>query len=269
MTTPYGSYADLMSMTGPIGVNEVVRVGIAIAAALQATHVAGHVNGRVSPAGILHGGAGPTLSDVDDTPAPAGKATTTVDGFVPYASPEALLDQPQDVRSDIYSLAATMWTMLAGYPPFAPDGEESPDPAEYRERVLRRPAPLVPVTGVPGWLQTSLRRAMAKRPEDRYPRRPGSRTRRAPQSRRCRRSCVTRGRAPRPTSSSTSSRRSGAVPRTGGTTCFGGCGRRHDRPLLHSVLHRDLGSVRFRPGACRIGWSPGRSYWCARRHSNP
>jgi serine/threonine protein kinase len=147
-------------MTGPIGVNEVVRVGIAIAAALQATHVAGHVNGRVSPAGILHGGAGPTLSDVDET---------TVDGFVPYASPEALRDQPQDARSDIYSLAATMWTMLAGYPPFAPDGEESADPAEYRERVLRRPAPLVPVTGVPGWLQTSLRRAMAKRPEDRYP----------------------------------------------------------------------------------------------------
>jgi serine/threonine protein kinase len=78
------------------------------------------------------------LSDVDDTPAPAGQATTTVDGFFPYASPEALLDQPQDARSDNYSLAATMWTMLAGYPPFAPDSGEPPDPAEYRERVLRR-----------------------------------------------------------------------------------------------------------------------------------
>jgi serine/threonine protein kinase len=167
MTNPDRSYADLMSTAGPIDVDEVIRVGIAIAAALQATHVAGRLHGRLTPAGIVRGPAGPALSD--EGYAMAGEpASIAVAAFMPYASPEVLLGDAQDARSDIYSLAATMWTMLAGHPPFAVAGGE-PDLDDHRERVLREPAPSVPVADVPGWLRTSLRRAMARQPEDRYP----------------------------------------------------------------------------------------------------
>lgn len=165
MTTTDGSYADLMNTAGPIPVDEVVRVGIAVAAALQATHAAGGLHLGVTPAIIARGAAGPMLT----LDAPPAAGTLVADGFAPHASPEALLGEPLDARSDVYSLASTMWTLLAGHPPFAVDADESLDPDIYQERVLRAPAPAVPVTGIPGWLQVSLRRAMAKQPEDRYP----------------------------------------------------------------------------------------------------
>jgi serine/threonine protein kinase len=47
--------------------------------------------------------------------------TVTLGGFVGtphFASPEQLEEKEIDVRSDIYSLGATLWFMLAGRPPF-------------------------------------------------------------------------------------------------------------------------------------------------------
>jgi serine/threonine protein kinase len=52
---------------------------------------------------------------------PDQSVTVTIGGFVGtphFASPEQLEERDIDIRSDIYSLGATLWFMLAGKPPF-------------------------------------------------------------------------------------------------------------------------------------------------------
>ena len=168
---PDGSYADLLSRSGPVSVDEAVQVGIAIAEALQATHDVDLVHRDVTPGNILRGAHGPMLTDFGIAAVPGELAgTVALDRLTPpHASPEALLRQSQDARSDVYSLASTIWTLIAGYPPYASPDNPSPDPFEYRERALNQPVPPVPDAKVPVWLQANLRQAMAKAPDARHP----------------------------------------------------------------------------------------------------
>ncbi|GAB3146758.1 hypothetical protein GCM10027290_29010 [Micromonospora sonneratiae] len=168
---PDGSYAELLAGGGPVSVAEAVRVGIAVASALQATHDAGVIHRDVTPGNILRGPDGPVLTDFGIAAVPDELAgTVALDRLTPpHASPEALLRQPQDARSDIYGLASTLWTLLAGHPPFAAPGDPSPDPFAYRDDALHLPAPSVPREDVPGWLQAALLRALTKEPAGRYP----------------------------------------------------------------------------------------------------
>ncbi|MCW6010293.1 protein kinase [Micromonospora sp. CPCC 205371] len=168
---PEGSYADLLARSGPIPVEEAIRVGRAVAEALDAVHGVGLLHRDVTPANILRGADGPLLTDFGIAAMPEElSGTVALDRLTPHhAAPEALLRKAQDGRSDVYGLASTVWTLLAGHPPFAAPDQPSPDPFEYRESALHRPLPEVPREDVPPWLQEVLRRAMAKAPADRYP----------------------------------------------------------------------------------------------------
>ncbi|GLH99605.1 serine/threonine protein kinase [Phytohabitans aurantiacus] len=168
---PEGSYADLLASSGPIPVEEAIRVGRVVAEALDAVHGVGLLHRDVTPANILRGADGPLLTDFGIAAMPDElSGTVALDRLTPHhAAPEALLREVQDGRSDVYGLASTVWTLLAGHPPFASPDQPSPDPFEYRESALRREVPVVPREDVPPWLQEVLRRAMAKAPGDRYP----------------------------------------------------------------------------------------------------
>jgi serine/threonine protein kinase len=89
----------------------------------------------------------------------------TVGGFVGtphFASPEQLKEQNVDLRSDIYSLGATLWFMITGQPPFRGAIAEviyDHMAVPPSEEVLRQ---------MPASMADLLRKMLAKVPEDRF-----------------------------------------------------------------------------------------------------
>src|SRR5271166_4055994 len=94
--------------------------------------------------------------------------TLTVGGFVGtphFASPEQLEERDIDIRSDIYSLGATLYYMLAGRPPYAGSV------AQIMSQHLYKPLPMGPLDGFPPCVVELIQRMMEKDPAKR-PQRP-------------------------------------------------------------------------------------------------
>jgi serine/threonine-protein kinase len=92
-------------------------------------------------------------------------ATGEVVGTPYYLAPEQAWGLPVDRRSDVYSLGATLFELLAGRPPFAGD-----TPAEVMMQVISRPAPAVRtfLPSIPRDLAVITEKCLAKEPERRY-----------------------------------------------------------------------------------------------------
>ena len=84
-----------------------------------------------------------------------------------YMSPEQVRSEPLDLRTDVYSLGATLYRVLTGTPPFqatTPMGvltKHVTDPLEL-------PRTRAPALGLPAVADAIVSRAMAKSPEQRY-----------------------------------------------------------------------------------------------------
>jgi serine/threonine protein kinase len=122
------SLEDSMQSKGKIPEKEVLEIGLGIASALQFAHEeTGLIHRDIKPGNILFGrGNIPKLADFG-LAAGARSALGQQDeiwGTPYYVSPERLLREPEDIRSDIYSLGATLYHALAGRPPFDADTAE-------------------------------------------------------------------------------------------------------------------------------------------------
>ena len=82
-------------------------------------------------------------------------------GTVPYMSPEQWICRPQTAASDQYSLAATLYEVFSGNPPF-----DSADKDNVRHCALN----VVPemLTGVSPAIARAIARALSKNPKDRF-----------------------------------------------------------------------------------------------------
>ncbi|GAB3222945.1 hypothetical protein GCM10027447_10190 [Glycomyces halotolerans] len=161
-----GSYSQILKAERQLSVEDVIEVGVKIGQALQAAHNADILHRDVKPQNILRGQYGPALADFGIARAPAALAATeAIDKLTPlHASPEALLRQAQTPASDLFSLASSMWQLLAGHAPFAnPEGGTDPD--THRDRVTSEaPPPKLPRDDVPEWLESLLVRALSRDP---------------------------------------------------------------------------------------------------------
>jgi serine/threonine protein kinase len=89
--------------------------------------------------------------------------TGRVVGTVYYMSPEQCCAEHLDARSDVYSLGAVMYEMLAGAPPFTAETGT----AIVAKHLTETPAPLPEQAGVPAQLETAVLRSLSKEPQTR------------------------------------------------------------------------------------------------------
>lgn len=164
--------ADRLRREGRLPHTEVRRILIELAGALECAHRHGVVHRDIKPSNVLLDAASgrAVLSDFGIA-STAGSlesltATGAVIGTPHYMSPEQALGRAVvDERSDIYSLGALGYTMLAGREPFSEAAAH-----ELIGRKLAEDAPPIAGAGtsLPGDLVDAIMRALARDPGQRW-----------------------------------------------------------------------------------------------------
>ncbi|HEX4953828.1 MAG TPA: protein kinase [Thermoanaerobaculia bacterium] len=156
---------------GPLAVEEARTVALQVARALRHAHGAGVLHRDIKPANVMLPREGEAKVLDFGLAKVAGETAMTRTGTSPgtpaYMSPEQVRGEPLDERTDLFSLAATLYEMLAGRRAFSPEAEgvhtmmhallsQDPEPIEKL-----RPE-------VPPELARVVTKALAKRPADRH-----------------------------------------------------------------------------------------------------
>lgn len=152
-----------------ISVAETLRVGVQLASAVETAHRAGILHRDIKPANVLTNEYNrPGLTDFGIASAQEPGVDTADGVSIPWSSPEALGEAPADQSADVYALAATVYTLLAGRAPFEIPGGDN-RPLAMIGRIERHPLPSFARADVPGSLMRVLATAMAKDPSHRPP----------------------------------------------------------------------------------------------------
>jgi len=127
---PGGSLADALHRDGPMSPAQVRDIGIRISDALAAAHAAGVLHRDIKPANILvnrYGLVGLSDFGLASIMAAGGQQSASREALTPaFAPPEAFRGEEPTMAGDIYSLAGTLYALLAGRPPRFPDGPKDP-----------------------------------------------------------------------------------------------------------------------------------------------
>jgi serine/threonine protein kinase len=172
----------------PLSVTQTLEMGVRLSSAIATAHAAGILHRDIKPANVLTNQFGwPALTDfgisstVDDfaptmtttshgagNPAATGGGTASVGMSIPWSPPEMFDDEPNpDVRSDVFSLAATLYTVLAGHSPFEIPGRSNGS-VDLIGRIARGAVTPMSRADVPASLVAVLQKGMASDPKDRF-----------------------------------------------------------------------------------------------------
>ena len=164
----HGSLDSVMATLKKLPEEQVIDLGIQIATGLKAGLELGLIHRDIKPGNILFADA-QKAKIVDFGLAILVEKQHEEQGDVwatpYYVAPEKLDGQPEDFRSDMYSLAATLFHALAGRPPFI---SESSSMAELR-RIKSQPVHLENFAPRVSKLTAhAIDRALSFKPQDRF-----------------------------------------------------------------------------------------------------
>src|SRR6266498_4075878 len=168
----------------PLEIPEALSIAIEVSKALEATHTAGIMHRDIKPENIMLRPDGyvkvldfgiaklterraPMISTEAATMMKVQTAPGVVMGTVYYMSPEQARGQEVDARTDIWSLGAVLYEMVAGRPPF--EGEAPNDVIALILQKGKEPLPLARYAReAPPELQRITTKALQKERDKRY-----------------------------------------------------------------------------------------------------
>lgn len=154
---------DVLDDKGRLNVSEALMWAEGISAGLGYAHDKGVLHRDIKPSNImLHRGDTVKITDFGIARKMHNqmhKLTQALRmGTPPYMSPEQLMGEYMDVRSDIYSFGILMYECFNGVPPFKEGSVET-------QIMLKKPAELL---NVPDHINKAIMRAISKHPENRW-----------------------------------------------------------------------------------------------------
>jgi serine/threonine protein kinase len=170
-------------------VADALRTGVRLSSAVATAHSAGILHRDIKPGNVLGNDYGwPALTDFGISSAldeelpvhtgtlasaladtgTGGTESASIGMSVPWSPPEMFEDDPQpDVRSDVFSLAATIYTILAGQTPFEVRGRSN-GTLDLIGRIERGAITPMARDDIPRSLTAVLQKGMARDRADRF-----------------------------------------------------------------------------------------------------
>jgi len=155
--------------TERLPVAEVLRIAVRIGSAVETAHRAGVLHRDIKPSNILLTAYGhPVLSDFGIAATLSESVSQEAVGMsIPWSAPEVLMDETAGtVASEVWAMAATVYSLLAGRSPFEIPGESNRS-TDLITRINRAKTQPIGRSDVPASLERALSRAMSRNPRHR------------------------------------------------------------------------------------------------------
>ncbi|BDX34374.1 hypothetical protein TUM20985_49210 [Mycobacterium antarcticum] len=164
-----GSLEQRLHRVGRIAWPDALRIAVKLCGALETAHRTGTLHRDIKPGNVLVNDYGePQLSDFGIARISGGYETATgfFTGTIAFTAPEVLAGSSPTAVSDVYSLGATLYALIAGTA--AHERKSDEDLIAHYLRISSTPVPDLRPQGIPANVCAAIEKAMSLDPAERY-----------------------------------------------------------------------------------------------------